>query len=637
MVREPKRKPGAAPPEPTPFGLAAEAIANLIAHSNFPWVLRYAQQHPLTPTDRFWTAHAHIHLGHPLPAIEHLTRAKLEGFETAAAMLGLVYQAHQETKAAQITLEAIQDQHLDSTGQMLYHQLRAVLAHHNNDHEQASEAILLAQPHALEPQHRIFRPGLAKLALLIASKASGNDQHWMLEVLDHLDPIQPQVTSTSPEQHQQLDPVLENTTLEHLNYMLQAHIHLIRAHHRHSQNRHEDSIKDLEHVVALTVGHQQTELQLHAQLGFARVFMHPSYPINLTREHLEQAQSLARNNDGLQAQVQLGMARWHTHNHHQDVFETLQAAQTAALDLQHAHDNAINALHLCEAMLQYDQPEKANHALEAARHILGRMDQANIKLELEHLPLTRSTLLSARRQEIQPNNTGEVLLKTLGTAQIQHNARHVKLNIGLSRTLAILTYLLEHPNADLSEIQLAVFEGTNSQFRSYLHQSRYELQRHIPGLSLPYDRDSRTYSIQTNNLRLRWDAQELLRALRELNHGDLIDKLEDCKGPFLNTLDTPWTEEVRNEIEAQLTRQGIVVLEKLHAQGRHDLCLQLAERLIKINPFLPEVIAMQIRATSELHGADASRRLQTDIARQLNVHCGGIPEDFQTLLRIPGA
>jgi hypothetical protein len=434
-VRDPNRTSN--PPPPAPYLDEPETIPDLIAHSNFPAVIRYAQQYPLTPTDRFWTACAHIRLAHPLPAIEHLTRSKLEGFETAAAMLGLVYQTHQETKAAQTTLEAIQPETLDTTGQMLHHQLQAALAHQDNDHERALEAILRAQGHALEPQHHIFRPRLAKLALLIVAKTPGSDQHWMLEVLDHLDPIHPQITSTSPEQHEQLDAIFEQTKLEHLNFMLQAHILLIRAHHRHCQSRHKDSINDLERVVALTVGHRQTELQFHAQLGFAHVFMHPNYPINQTREHLEQAQSLARNNDALQARVQLVTARWHTHNRHQDVFETLQTAQTAALNLQHHHDNAINYLYLCEVMLQYEQPEKANRTLEAARRLLGRMDQANIELELEHLPLTRAKLLAARPREIDPNDTGEVLLRTLGTAQIQHNTRHVKLNIGLSRTLAI--------------------------------------------------------------------------------------------------------------------------------------------------------------------------------------------------------
>jgi hypothetical protein len=631
-VRDPNRIPN--PPPPTAYVEEPVDISRLIGHSNFPRVVQYPRQHPPTPTDRFWIACAHLRLGHPLPAIEYLTRSRLEGFETAAAMLGLVYQAHQETRATTNTLETVQVEHLDTTGQMLHWQLQAALAHQENDHETASEAILRAQVHALEPQHRIFRSRLAKLALLIAAKTPGTDQHWMLEVLDHLDPIQPQITNTSPEQHDQLDAILEQTNLEHLNYMLQAHILLIRAHHRHCQSRHEEGIKDLERVVALSVGHRQTELQFHAQLGFAHVFMHPNYPTNRTREHLEQAQHLARHNDGLQAQLQLATARWHTHTHHQDVFDTLQTAQTAALNLQHRHDNAINYLHLCEAMLQYDQPEKANRALEAARRIFGRMDQANIELELEHLPLTHSTLLSARPRQIDPTDTGEVLLKTLGTAQIQYNARHVKLNIGLSRTLAILTYLLEHPNADLNEIQLAVFEGTNSQFRSYLHQSRYELQRHIPGLSLPYDRDSRTYSIQTNNLHLRWDAQELLRALHKLNHGDLLEKIEAYKGPFLNTLDTPWTEEVRNNIEAQLTRQGIIVLEQLHAQGKHDLCLQLSERLLKINPFLQEVLDIQIRATSACYGQEAGKRLQAEITRQLKAQFGGIPEEFKSLLQV---
>jgi two-component SAPR family response regulator len=184
----------------------------------------------------------------------------------------------------------------------------------------------------------------------------------------------------------------------------------------------------------------------------------------------------------------------------------------------------------------------------------------------------------------------------------------------------------------LSEIQLAVFEGTNSQFRSYLHQSRYELQRHIPGLSLPYDRDSRTYRIETNNLHLRWDAQELLRTLSELNHSDLLEKLEDYKGPFLNALDTPWTEEVRTKTEIQLGRQGIVILKQLHAQGRYEMCLQLAERLLNIDPFLPEVIEIQIRATSDCHGQEPGKRLQSEIIRQLKTQFGGIPEDFQRLL-----
>jgi hypothetical protein len=84
---------------------------------------------------------------------------------------------------------------------------------------------------------------------------------------------------------------------------------------------------------------------------------------------------------------------------------------------------------------------------------------------------------------------------------------------------------------------------------------------------------------------------------------------------------------------APTRRQGIVVLKALHAQGQHDLCLQLAERLLKINPFLPEVIDTQIQATSEHYGEEASKLLQSEIIQQLKVQFGGIPEDFQAMLR----
>jgi hypothetical protein len=99
-----------------------DTISSLTARADFPAVIRQAKGQPLTPTDHFWTACAHVQLGHPLPAIEHLTRSRLEGYETAAAMLGLVYQAHQETRAANNTLETIQAEHLDTTGQMLHWQ-----------------------------------------------------------------------------------------------------------------------------------------------------------------------------------------------------------------------------------------------------------------------------------------------------------------------------------------------------------------------------------------------------------------------------------------------------------------------------------------------------------------------------------
>ena len=608
-----------------------QELLSWIAESHFPWVIKTAQEHPLGPKSRFWVACAHDRLRHPLPAVELLTQARLEGYETATAMLGLIYHAHQETASAQTTLEAIDESKLDSTGQLLKAQLQAALAHQNGDHERASQAILQAQPHALEPQHRIFRPRLAKLALLIAANSPGPDQHWMLEHLGHLDPIDPQITSTTPEQHDQLAAIFE-AKLEPFNYMLQAHIHLIRAHYHHTQGHTDQGFRDLERILALIIGRQQTELQLHAQLGFAHLSMSEAKTIQV-QEHLERAKSLAANNVGLQTHLKLALARWHTKDRHDDVLQTLRSTQTNVLALQRTHDNAINYLHMCELMLQHDQAENAQRALEAGRRILGRMDQANTVLELEHLPLTRAKLLSTHLREINPNETGEVLLKTLGTAQIQHNTRHVKLNIGLSRTLAILTYLLEHPNADLNEIQYAVFDGQNTQFRSYLHQSRYELQRKIPGLNLSYDRGSRTYNVETN-LRLRWDAQELLDSLRELNHSELLNQLEAYKGPFLNALDTPWTEEMRNEIEAQLTQQGTKVLEQLYAQNHHELCLQLATRLLKINPFIPEVIAIQIQATVQLHGEIAGKQLQTEIARSLKAQFSGIPKDFSFIQHI---
>ncbi|PJI52142.1 hypothetical protein CTI14_47395, partial [Methylobacterium radiotolerans] len=100
----------------------------------------------------------------------------------------------------------------------------------------------------------------------------------------------------------------------------------------------------------------------------------------------------------------------------------------------------------------------------------------------------------------------------LGAARILVNGQTLGLN--MARTPELLTYFLTHRKFTLPQLQVALFaDHPHKRSKSYIHQVRAELQRLVPGLTIPFDPATRTYTLHLEeHLSLTWDVDVLLGA-----------------------------------------------------------------------------------------------------------------------------
>ena len=111
--------------------------------------------------------------------------------------------------------------------------------------------------------------------------------------------------------------------------------------------------------------------------------------------------------------------------------------------------------------------------------------------------------------------------------------------IRLTKGIEVLTYFLEHDNVSLKKLLLDIFADEKPKSaKAYFHQFRKELQERIPGLSVLYNPEERTYSLKSD-IDILWDVAEL-RAGRKM--GSL--------GIFLESSGSEWVEQLEFELSA---------------------------------------------------------------------------------------
>lgn len=272
------------------------------------------------------------------------------------------------------------------------------------------------------------------------------------------------------------------------------------------------------------------------------------------------------------------------------------------------------SLHLAEAYLTSGQQDQARQTLHwTAQTHLALDRQQCLWIELRSLPLTVAFLKSLGDDALEHVllehgeagiTTGAVRLVTFGEPAIYVNGQRARLQ--LRRSIEVLVYLLRTGPVGLAQLRRDLFTDIPaSRAKNYLHQVRLELGRLLPGLSVPYDPQHRTYTLKLEGVELKWDVQALQLSL---SGPEGWRRLTAQMAPvnFLAQSEGEWVLSERVHLSRWIIRVGLDTLESLYRSGRYEDVHDLAERLIEIEPLESALHVFLLRATAEAAGIRAA-------------------------------
>ncbi len=125
---------------------------------------------------------------------------------------------------------------------------------------------------------------------------------------------------------------------------------------------------------------------------------------------------------------------------------------------------------------------------------------------------------------------------TLGQEKLVLGGKLVK--IPLRRGVEVLAYFLEHKTVSLKKLLADIFPDEKPRSaKSYFHQFRHQLQEHVIGLEIEYDKEARLYRLKSE-IDILWDVAEL-RAGRKMGE----------EGLFLPSSGNEWVELLEHSLE----------------------------------------------------------------------------------------
>jgi tetratricopeptide (TPR) repeat protein len=324
--------------------------------------------------------------------------------------------------------------------------------------------------------------------------------------------------------------------------------------------------------------------------------------------------------------------------------ESLRLALKGLQSLGVEREVGIAHLHLAEGLFRDGQDAEAFAQLALAvdaRHALGHgtmlaAELRGLPLVFEHVSLCKHGdyvfVLLEDWRALERNGPSEVVLTTLGGYDLRFKGKPIRLNAGLTRTVEVLAFLLDRGEVSIDQIQLSVFaDHYPEQAKSYIHLVRQLVAKAIPGLSVPYEQTSKTYKLMTHGVRVTWDALEVQKALKIGGELGVRKALALYTGPFLPRSEGQWAEELRWDLEWSVVRSGLLAVEELFRQERYKVCIELAERLIEINPLEAGISVLMVQAVKELDGVLAARSMLEQVTARFRSSIGEVPEAIEQL------
>jgi DNA-binding SARP family transcriptional activator len=329
--------------------------------------------------------------------------------------------------------------------------------------------------------------------------------------------------------------------------------------------------------------------------------------------------------------------------------EHLKTAQTIFYDLEWRRECGWTLLHLahCEVL--------AGNAHEASGHLdmlgdLVSIIEGSAFLELERRfigdlkPLVDCASSYGRQAldvqsavlqkplENRPTPRG-LRLTVFGEPVLCVNGHPtpIKLNKGFE----IMAYLLLYPHSNAEKIVTDLFENSKDldAAKSYFHTARYQIMAACPYIKFPYNKITRTYTLDTSEFEIEFDYHDVAQLLHAPTENEFYQALEFCKGSFLQGFEGQWIEEVRANMEWLLVRSGLKLVQEMYETGDFQACRRLTERLLKIEPFDESLNEVLVRATKEIEGALASRKAMSKVESQFLAEVGELPPTLAQLKR----
>jgi DNA-binding SARP family transcriptional activator len=365
--------------------------------------------------------------------------------------------------------------------------------------------------------------------------------------------------------------------------------------------------------------------------------------LDAARAHLSRARALATD-DRKRAFLALREGSMWTVQDDQRAADRLEGALEAFEQMGMRREAAWASLHLSEVHLRAGHQDAADRALEAAadvRHALG--SGTAIVLELRGLPnsfdrvsalpkTAYAAVLFEDWRSLEGSAPVTVQIVTLGVAQVVADGRVARLT--MRRGPEVIAYLLLNPDVTRDHLLAALWpDAAPDAAANYMHQVRHELARVVPGLAIVFDRTTKRYSVSCEGPRLRFDAADIKSLLSADEEDDLERAVRAYTGSFLPQAESDWARSERETLEWSVIKAGLRLMDSWSTRGDFGKCLQLAQRLLEIEP-LNEVLAEYlVSATMELEGHIAARRALEDIARRYRDEVGELPSRLQDLDR----
>ncbi len=601
--------------------------------------------------DDGWAGLCLLNLGRTAEALAWLVRARARGFEDAGANLVTAYRLLGQINRAEGVLESLDKTKLSSFGLALAERESGALHFTAGRLRDAADALENAWTLALgDPVgSRVLAWFASSLGLVLAQLGRDARATEMLaRALDGVsgDPsrllVMQAVCAGYAGRFKEAEESLERATgsagsVPILRYVAGV-VARLRGLSEDAASHHLEGV-----ALARAAGDAHTEFFSSLQLAAIAT---ADDAFALARAHLSRARVLA-DDRRTHAHLALRHGALLVRLREQGALVALESALEGFESLELEREIGLTQLHLAEALLRDGRTGDARLRLARAvdaRFALGNATVFVAELRvlpavLEHLSLTARSgdYLGALLDDYRTfdgRGAAQVSLTTLGGYGLSVDGKPVRVNTGLARTVETLAYLLDRGEATLEQIQTDVFSESSPQSaRGYLHVVRQMVAKAVPGLVLPYSSERGAYRLEHPGLRVQWDALEAKRALQLGGELGLQRALALYAGPFLPRSDGVWADEYRRDLEWSLTESGLRAVEDLYKLGKHAACLELAERLLEINPLNVGTAVLLVRSVYELHGSLAARSRLDHLAMGFRGQLGEVPEPIEDLGR----
>ena len=598
-----------------------------------------------SPTDERWAGYALAILGRGFEARDLLLRARRHGCVEAGIELSFTQQAIGETKRAKDALKRLDLESFSGLDRAFAERQAGMLALSDGDYRRALDAFERAWVSAHDDDDGgIALPGIAQALGFVCSHLGFDaraDQYYGFALergssamrgslllaraasrinLDRMDEAEADLHAAKP--------LLENDAFSQAS--LEHHAGLLCG----AREQWLEASQHFAQAVKLADAVGNSVIACSAELGAASALLALDDRAG-ARRHLDRAAKRCETPDD---EADLALLEGELRVRNDDSAQAVAHLERAAKGFSQLNSDRSAGrayLYLAAAHLNAKQVKRADAALERAAHVWQSLGPGSMLGELrslsgvlEHLKNTpdHPARLMYDGAQSSPSLAGQrngprVVLRSLGRTALELNGSPVRFK--LRRALEVLAYLLRHPTGvSVNGVACDLFpDAPPRQAQLYFHQVRYELEKKIPGLSVPLEATTRLYTMQYR-FTLSWDVLEFERLLLEHEGNAAANAFEWFQGSFMPEAEGDWVETERAQLNALALKFGLTWCETWFEQHQHQRCIQLATRLLELDPLDEHLSGLLVRATEALEGRAAARQTVKRLRKRFETELG---------------